>query len=319
MVYYQISNNRQKISHMRISINRRNFFYQTMILIAMLLLKPCMATAQEADISNRTDIEQPVKEKGDTSDNRSSNLHNQQTDSLFADSLSYAAAEDSASVVIAPVENEGIFKSLKKKFIDGTPEFMSLVAMALILGLAFCIERIIYLTLSTVNTKKMLTDIDAKIVEGDIEGAKEICRNTRGPVASICYQGLIRIDESIDNIERSITAYGTVQAANLEKGCSWITLFIAMAPSLGFLGTVIGMVMAFDQIQTAGDISPTIVAAGMKVALITTIFGIIVALILQLFYNYILTKIEQLTAEMEESAIALLDAIVKFKLRNDTK
>ncbi len=319
MVYYQISNNRQKISHMRISINRRNFFYQTMILIAMLLLKPCMATAQEADISNRTDIEQPVKEKGDTSDNRSSNLHNQQTDSLFADSLSYAAAEDSASVVVAPVENEGIFKSLKKKFIDGTPEFMSLVAMALILGLAFCIERIIYLTLSTVNTKKMLTDIDAKIAEGDIEGAKEICRNTRGPVASICYQGLIRIDESIDNIERSITAYGTVQAANLEKGCSWITLFIAMAPSLGFLGTVIGMVMAFDQIQTAGDISPTIVAAGMKVALITTIFGIIVALILQLFYNYILTKIEQLTAEMEESAIALLDAIVKFKLRNDTK
>ncbi len=319
MVYYQISNNRQKISHMRISINRHYFFYQTMILIAMLLLKPCMATAQEADISNRTDIEQPVKEKGDTSDNRSSNLHNQQTDSLFADSLSYAAAEDSASVVIAPVENEGIFKSLKKKFIDGTPEFMSLVAMALILGLAFCIERIIYLTLSTVNTKKMLTDIDAKIVEGDIEGAKEICRNTRGPVASICYQGLIRIDESIDNIERSITAYGTVQAANLEKGCSWITLFIAMAPSLGFLGTVIGMVMAFDQIQTAGDISPTIVAAGMKVALITTIFGIIVALILQLFYNYILTKIEQLTAEMEESAIALLDAIVKFKLRNDTK
>lgn len=278
-----------------------------------------MATAQEADISNRTDIEQPVKEKGDTSDNRSSNLHNQQTDSLFADSLSYAAAEDSASVVVAPVENEGIFKSLKKKFIDGTPEFMSLVAMALILGLAFCIERIIYLTLSTVNTKKMLTDIDAKIAEGDIEGAKEICRNTRGPVASICYQGLIRIDESIDNIERSITAYGTVQAANLEKGCSWITLFIAMAPSLGFLGTVIGMVMAFDQIQTAGDISPTIVAAGMKVALITTIFGIIVALILQLFYNYILTKIEQLTAEMEESAIALLDAIVKFKLRNDTK
>lgn len=319
MVYYQISNNRQKISHMRISINRRYFFYQTMILIAMLLLKPCMATAQEADISNRTDNEQPVKEKGDTSDNRSSNLHNQQTDSLFADSLSYAAAEDSASVVIAPVENEGIFKSLKKKFIDGTPEFMSLVAMALILGLAFCIERIIYLTLSTVNTKKMLTDIDAKIAEGDIEGAKEICRNTRGPVASICYQGLIRIDESIDNIERSITAYGTVQAANLEKGCSWITLFIAMAPSLGFLGTVIGMVMAFDQIQTAGDISPTIVAAGMKVALITTIFGIIVALILQLFYNYILTKIEQLTAEMEESAIALLDAIVKFKLRNDTK
>ena len=138
---------------------------------------------------------------------------------------------------------------------------------------------------------------------------------TRGPVASICYQGLERIDEAIDNIERSIVSYGSVQSANLEKGCSWITLFIAMAPSLGFLGTVVGMVMAFDQIQTAGDISPTIVAAGMKVALITTIFGIIVALILQLFYNYILSKIDHLTSQMEESSITLLDSIMKYKLK----
>ena len=160
-----------------------------------------------------------------------------------------------------------------------------------------------------------MRDLEAKISTGDIEAAKDQCRETRGPVASICYQGLVRIDESIDNIERSVASYGSVQAANLEKGCSWITLFIAMAPSLGFLGTVIGMVMAFDQIQSAGDISPTIVASGMKVALITTIFGIIVALILQLFYNYILSKIEHLTAQMEESAIALLDSVMKYQLK----
>ena len=230
-------------------------------------------------------------------------------------------AADSAAVV--PVEiAEGVENSggglknvLKNKFIEGNASFMSLVALALVLGLAFCIERIIYLGLSEINAKKFMREIDAKIEAGDIEGAKTQCRNTRGPVASICYQGLLRVDTSIEDIERSVAAYGTVQAANLEKGCSWITLFIAMAPSLGFLGTVIGMVMAFEQIQIAGDINPTIVAAGMKVALITTIFGIIVALILQLFYNYVLSKVDHLTAQMEESAITLLDALLKFKSR----
>ena len=230
-------------------------------------------------------------------------------------------AADSAAVV--PVEiAEGVENSggglknvLKNKFIEGNASFMSLVALALVLGLAFCIERIIYLSLSEINAKKFMREIDAKIEAGDIEGAKTQCRNTRGPVASICYQGLMRVDTSIEDIERSVAAYGTVQAANLEKGCSWITLFIAMAPSLGFLGTVIGMVMAFEQIQIAGDINPTIVAAGMKVALITTIFGIIVALILQLFYNYVLSKVDHLTAQMEESAITLLDALLKYKSR----
>lgn len=228
-------------------------------------------------------------------------------------------AADSAAVV--PVEiAEGVENSggglknvLKNKFIEGNASFMSLVALALVLGLAFCIERIIYLSLSEINAKKFMREIDAKIEAGDIEGAKTQCRNTRGPVASICYQGLLRVDTSIEDIERSVAAYGTVQAANLEKGCSWITLFIAMAPSLGFLGTVIGMVMAFEQIQIAGDINPTIVAAGMKVALITTIFGIIVALILQLFYNYVLSKVDHLTAQMEGSAITLLDALLKYK------
>lgn len=212
-------------------------------------------------------------------------------------------------------EEQGIHQSLKVKFIEGNAGFMSLVALALVLGLAFCIERIIYLSLSEINAKRFMADLDAKINAGDIEGAKQQCRNTRGPVASICYQGLVRINESIDNIERSIVSYGTVQSANLEKGCSWITLFIVMAPSLGFLGTVIGMVMAFDQIEQAGDISAPVVASGMKVALITTIFGIIVALILQLFYNYILSKIDHLTSQMEESSITLLDSIMKYKLK----
>lgn len=210
-------------------------------------------------------------------------------------------------------EEVGFHKALKKKFIEGNAGFMSLVALALVLGLAFCIERIIYLSLSEINAKKFVADLDEKIIRGEIEEAKEMCRNTRGPVASICYQGLERINEPMENIERSVSSYGSVQIANLEKGCSWITLFIAMAPSLGFLGTVIGMVMAFNNIQEAGDLNASVVAEGMKVALITTIFGIIVALVLQLFYNYILSKIDHLTAQMEESAISLMDSINKRK------
>ncbi len=237
---------------------------------------------------------------------------NAAVDSMVADDIAQAealaASEDTASE-----EGEGVYKSLKTKFIEGNAGFMSLVALALILGLAFCIERIIYLTLSEINSRRLLDDIDEKVAAGDVEGAKTLCRETRGPVASICYQGLMRVGESVENIERSIQSFGQVQVANLEKGCSWITLFIAIAPSLGFLGTVIGMVMAFDQIQQAGDISPTIVADGMKVALITTIFGIIVALILQLFYNFILTKIEMLTAQMEDASVTLMDIIVKHK------
>lgn len=239
-----------------------------------------------------------------------------------ADSVGADASIDAADAMAGDApqeESHGFYKSLKTKFIEGNAGFMSFVALALVLGLAFCIERIIYLSLSEINAKKFMADLDAKIQAGDIEGGKEQCRNTRGPVASICYQALERINESVDNIERSVISYGSVQDANLERGCSWITLFIAMAPSLGFLGTVVGMVMAFDQIQTAGDISPTIVAAGMKVALITTIFGIIVALILQLFYNYILSKIDHLTSQMEESAITLLDSVVRYKRQHAGK
>ena len=230
------------------------------------------------------------------------------TDSLAAEAMVIDDAE-------AADEEGGFHKQLKTKFIDGNVGFMSLVALALVLGLAFCIERIIYLTLSEIKSYKLLEDIEKHLQQDDVEGAKTLCRNTRGPVASVCYQGLLHIHQSMDAIERSITNYGGLQVANLEKGCSWIKLFIAMAPSLGFLGTVIGMVMAFDQIQQAGDIGPTIVAQGMKVALITTIFGIVVALILQLFYSYILSKIERLTSQMEESAISLLDMITEYKLK----
>ena len=240
-------------------------------------------------------------------------------DTARAAGVADAAAADTAalSADLADLDEEPqrLHQVLKTKFIEGSAGFMSLVALALVLGLAFCIERIIYLALSEIDAKKMMKEIDAKLAAGDVEGAKVLCEAKRGPVAAMCRQGLLRIGSSADSIERSLSSYGSVQAANLEKGCSWITLFIAIAPSLGFLGTVIGMVMAFEQIQDAGDISPTIVASGMKVALITTIFGIIAALVLQVFYNYILSKIEHITSQMEESAISLLDSIARYKER----
>ena len=224
-----------------------------------------------------------------------------------------AAAQAQAASDDFVVEG-GMHKELKIKFIEGDAGFMSLVAIALVIGLAFCIERIIYLSLAEINTEKFLASIKELLEQGDIEGAKDLARDTRGPIASIYYQGLLRVDQGIDVVEKSVVSYGGVQAGYLEKGCSWITLFIAMAPSLGFLGTVMGMVVAFDRIQQVGDISPTVVAGGMKVALITTIFGLVVALILQVFYNFILTKIEAITSEMEDSSITLLDMVIKYNL-----
>jgi len=237
-------------------------------------------------------------------------------DSPAADSISAAeTVEDEAPAQVEETEKQGLHKTIKIKFIEGSAGFMSLVAIAMIFGLALCIERIIFLSLSEINSKKLLEDIQAALENGDVEAAKSICRDTRGPVASICYQGMLRIDEGLDVVERSVVSYGSVQASNLEKNLSWITLFIAMSPSLGFLGTVIGMVQAFDDIQKAGDISPNVVAGGMKVALITTIFGIIVALILQVFYNYILSKVEALNTDMEDSSVSLLDIIMKYNLK----
>lgn len=226
---------------------------------------------------------------------------------------STVAFAQEAAEAVAPVEGS-MHQALKTKFIEGDASFMSLVAIALILGLAFVLERIIYLNLADVNPNGMLNDIEAALDRGDVEGAKAIARDTRGPIASIAYQGLMRMDQGIDVVEKSIVSYGGVQGGLLEKNLSWITLFIAMAPSLGFLGTVIGMIMAFDRIERVGDISPTVVAGGMKVALITTIGGLIVAMILQVFYNYILSKVETIINKMEDASISLIDMVIKYNL-----
>ncbi|MDB4334894.1 MotA/TolQ/ExbB proton channel family protein [bacterium] len=211
---------------------------------------------------------------------------------------------------------QGIHKTIKAKFIEGGAVFMSFVLLALILGLALCIERIIYLNMASTNTKKLLQSIEDALNEGGVEAAKEVCRNTRGPVASIFYQGLDRIDEGIEVVEKSVVSYGSVQMGLLEKGLTWISLFIALAPMLGFMGTVIGMIEAFDKIQAMGDISATAVAGGIKVALITTVTGLIVAIILQVFYNYIVSKIDGIVNNMEDASISLLDILVKYNMKN---
>ena len=223
-----------------------------------------------------------------------------------------APAEETVDATAPAAEEIPLHQALKSKFIDGGPAFMSLVLICLILGLALAIERILYLAFSKTNTVKLLDKVEAALKEGGVEKAKEVCRNTRGPVASIFYQGLLRYDQGLDVVEKTIISYGSVQQSQLESGLSWISLFIAIAPSLGFLGTVIGMINAFDAIQAAGDISPNVVAGGMKVALITTVGGLIVAMILQVFYNYILAKIESITIDMEDSSISLIDVLTKY-------
>jgi|SRR6056297_2477031 biopolymer transport protein ExbB len=205
----------------------------------------------------------------------------------------------------------GIHKQIKQKFIEGGPAFMGVVLLALIFGLAVAIERIIYLNLASTNTEKLLNDVENALEEGGIEAAKEVCRNTRGPVASIFYQGLDRAEEGVEVAEKSVVSYGSVQAGLLEQGLTWISLFIAIAPMLGFMGTVIGMIDAFDSIEAAGDIKPSLVAGGIKVALITTVSGLIVAVILQLFYNYIVSKIDSIVNSMEDASISLIDLIYK--------
>ena len=252
---------------------------------------------------------------------------------IMAASANYAAAQDqdetassaAATEAVAPANDLAaltaaapevpLHQALKTKFIEGGAGFMSLIIICLIIGLALSIERILYLTFSKTNTKKLLEAIEAALAEGGVEKAKEVCRNTRGPVASIFYQGLLRYDQGVDVVEKTIVSYGSVQMSLMENGLSWISLFIAIAPSLGFLGTVIGMIEAFDAIQAAGDISPNVVAGGMKVALITTVGGLIVAMILQVFYNYILAKIDSLTIDMEDSSISLIDVLTKYQAK----
>jgi len=243
------------------------------------------------------------------------------SDSTTADSAAATEAPAQEAVAAEAVEEapaetveapKTFTQIMKKWFIDGGPSFMGIILVTMILGLAIVIERIIYLNMATVNAPKFLGQVENALNSGGVEAAKELCRNTRGPLAGIFYQGLERSGEGIDMVEKSIVSYGSVQNGQLERGVSWISLFIALAPMLGFMGTVIGMIQAFDAIEAAGDISPTLVAAGIKVALLTTVFGLVVAMILQIFYNYIIAKTDSIVNTMEESSISLVDMLVKF-------
>ena len=224
-----------------------------------------------------------------------------------------AFAQETATVAVEEtITQEPMHQILKDKFMEGGVVWMSPLLICLILGLAIVIERVIYLNLSTVNTKKLIVKVEEALNNGGLEEAKEICRNTRGPVASIFYQGLERAPEGVDVVEKSVIAYGSVQSGNLENGMSWIALFISLAPMIGFMGTVVGMIDAFDSIQAAGDIAPSMVAGGIKVALLTTVGGLIVAVILQVFYNYLVAKIDSLVISMEDASITLIDILTKF-------
>lgn len=251
----------------------------------------------------------------------------EEVDSSAAVADSGAVAEEVAPVAVAeetPAETpeeepKGLHQEVKRLFIEGGPAFMSFVLLTLILGLAIAIERIIYLNLASTNTEKLVKRIEEALNSGGVDAAKELCRNTRGPVASIFYQGLDRYDESKENnielVEKTVISYGGVQMGLLEKGLTWISLFISLAPMLGFMGTVIGMIFAFDAIEAAGDISPSLVAGGIKVALITTVSGLVVAMILQLAYNYIVSKIDGIVNRMEDASISLIDLLVKHNLK----
>jgi len=231
-------------------------------------------------------------------------------DTSAAASTDTAAAADETAAAV----NEGqdsIHYVFKQKFIEGDVVWMAPVLLCLILGLAVVIERVIYLNLATNNNRKLLGNVESALKSGGVDAAKEVCRNTRGPVASIFYQGLDRADEGVEIAEKAVSAYGSVQMGQLERGLIWVSLFIALAPMLGFLGTVVGMIQAFDAIEIAGDISPSLVAGGIKVALLTTVFGLIVAIILQIFYNYLISKVDSLVNAMEDASIGLIDLLVK--------
>ena len=233
-------------------------------------------------------------------------------DSMIQEAPEMGESEAVGEEVSAPAE-ASFTQELKKRFIEGGPGFMGIVLICLILGLAISIERIIYLNLATTNSQKLTTGIEEALSSGGVEAAKELCRNTKGPVASIFYQGLDRVNEGVESAEKAVVAYGGVQMGQLEKNVSWISLFIALAPMLGFMGTVIGMIQAFDKIEAAGDMQPSLVAGGIKVALLTTVFGLIVAIILQVFYNYIVAKIDSIVNDMEDASINLIDILVAQK------
>ena len=222
------------------------------------------------------------------------------------------AQEAAAAAAETQVAGESMHHILTQKFLEGGWGWMLPILLCLVIGLAVAIERILFLSLSTINSKKLIANVEEALKKGGIEAAKEVCRNTRGPIASIYYQGLDRYDQGLDSVEKAVVSYGSVQTGQMESGLSWIGLFIALSPMLGFMGTVVGMIDAFDAIQAAGDISPTLVAGGIKVALLTTLMGLIAAVILQLFYNYIIAKIDSLVNAMEDSSITLMDILTAY-------
>ena len=224
------------------------------------------------------------------------------------------APAQTITIVETEQAEESFHQVIKNKFIEGDWQWMTPVLACLILGLAIVIERIITLNMATTNTQKLMANVEEALSKGGVEAAKEVTRNTRGPVASIFTQGLMRMSEGIEMVEKSIISYGSVEMGRLERGLVWISLFVALAPMLGFLGTVVGMIAAFDAIEAAGDISPQIVAGGIKVALLTTTAGLIVGIILQVFYNYLVSKIDSLVNSMEDASITLVDMLVKHKL-----
>lgn len=271
----------------------------TLMLVSLLAFQSPLLMAQESEDADTTASEEMM-------------------DSAAAETETMEVEEEPAPVMETeeePMEEEQTFhQRVKEKFIEGGWEFMGIVLLCLILGLAISIERIITLNLASTNTKKLLDQVEDALSTGGVEEAKKVCASERGPVASIFSQGLLRISEGIEMVEKSIISYGSVEMGRLERGLVWISLFISLAPMLGFMGTVIGMIDAFDSIQAAGDISPQVVAGGIKVALLTTVGGLIVAVILQLFYNYNVAKIDSLVNQMEDASISFIDILVKHNL-----
>ena len=270
-------------------------------LFALLLLASCLTLGQ-TNVLFAQDADTTMMEEAATD--------MEQETTTAASNVESAADAD----LVAEAEDQSFHQEVKSKFIEGDWKFMSPVLICLILGLAIAIERIITLNLASTNTKKLLANVEDALNTGGVEAAKDVTRNTRGPVASIFTQGLLRWSEGVDMVEKSIISYGSVEMGRLERGLVWISLFIAIAPMLGFMGTVIGMIGAFDAIEAAGDISPSLVAGGIKVALLTTVAGLIVAIILQLFYNYCVSKIDSLVNNMEDASISLVDMLVKHRV-----
>jgi len=294
----------------------------SLLAIVALSMGTVNAYAQEDNAATEEAVETELTEASDSVENA--------TDSTATDST--AAATDSTALATETAEKQSVdgtesagddkkeeldfTQILKVKFIEGGAFFMSFVLLALILGLALVIERIIYLTFSQTNTKKLLTGVEDALNDGGIEAAKEVCRSTRGPVATIFFEGLDHYDEGLDMVDKTIMSVGSVENGKLEKGVSWISLFIALAPMLGFMGTVIGMINAFDAIQEAGDINPSLVAGGIKQALLTTVFGLITAIILQIFYNLIVSMIDSIVIKMEDASISFMDTLVEYNKKN---